>query len=93
MKNREDVGVKHLNDPKAFIEYSAYMDNVYNNIDDYNPNGNREMLSVFDDMITDIMTNKKFQAIIEELLIRCRKFDISLVFIKKSFFQFQKKSD
>ena len=93
MKKREDVGVKHLNDPKAFIEYSAYMDNVYNNIDDYNPNRNREMLSVFDDMITDIMTNKKFQAIIEELLIRCRKFDISLVFIKKSFFQFQKKSD
>ena len=93
MKKREDVGVKHLNDPKAFIEYSAYMDNVYNNIDDYNPNRNREMLSVFDDMITDIMTNKKFQVIIEELLIRCRKFDISLVFIKKSFFQFQKKSD
>ena len=42
------------------------MDDVYNNIDDYNPNRNRRILIVFDDMISDIMTNKKFQAIIKE---------------------------
>ena len=41
---------------------------------------------VFDDMIADIMTNKKFQSIIKELFIRCRKFNISLVFITQSDF-------
>ena len=57
--------MKHLNDLKAFIEYSAYMNDVYNNIDDYNPTRKRNILIVFDDMITDIMSNKKFQAIIK----------------------------
>ena len=46
---------------------------VYENIDDYNPNRKRKILIVFDDMIADIMTNKKFQAIIKELFITCRK--------------------
>ena len=46
------------------------MDNVYNNIDDYNPNRNKKILIVFDDLIADIMTNKKFQATVKELLIR-----------------------
>ena len=49
------------------------MDDVYNNIDDYNPKRKRKTLILFDDMIADIMTNKKFQAIIKELFIRCRK--------------------
>ena len=61
----EDVGIKHLNDSKAFIEYSQCMDDVYNNIDNYNPSRKREMLIVFDDMIADIMTSKIFQAIIK----------------------------
>ena len=65
IKKREDVGIKHLNDPKAFIEYSVYMDDIYSNIDDYNPNRKRKILIVFDDIIADIMTNKKFQAIIK----------------------------
>ena len=65
----EDAGVKHLNDPKAFIKYSQYMviNNImddYNNIADYNPTRNRNLLIVFDDMIADIMTNKKVEAII-----------------------------
>ena len=59
IKKREDVEIKHLNDPKVFIEYSEYMDDVYNNINYYNPNKNRKILIVFDDMIADIMTNKK----------------------------------
>ena len=63
IKRREDVGIKYLNDPKAFMDYSAYMDDVYNNINDYNPN--RKIWIVFDDMITDVMTNKIFQAIIK----------------------------
>ena len=66
------------------------MDGVYENIDDYNPNRQRKILIVFDDMIADIMTNKKFQAIIKELFIRCRKLNISLVFITQSYFSVPK---
>ena len=49
------------------------MDIVYNDTDDYNPRRKRKILTVFHDMIADIMTNKKFQAIIKELFIRYRK--------------------
>ena len=66
------------------------MDDVYENINDYNPNRRRKILIVFDDMIADIMTNKKFQAIIKELFIRCRKINISLVFITQSYFSVPK---
>ena len=84
IKKREDAGIKYLNDPSAFIEYSNTMDDVYNNIDDYNPRRKTKILIVFDDVIADIMTNKRFQAIIKELFIRCRKLNISLVFITQS---------
>ena len=67
------------------------MDDVYNNIVDYNPNKNRKILIVFDDMIANIMTNKKFQAIIKEVFIRCRKLNMSLVFITQSYFSVPKK--
>ena len=69
---REDAGIKHLNNPNAFIECSNTMDDVYENIHDYNPSRRRKILIAFDDMIADIMGNKKFQAIIKELFIRCR---------------------
>ena len=90
IKKRKDAGIKKLNDPTALIEYSNTMDNVYSNIDDYNPKGKRKVLIVFDDMIADIMTNKRFQAIIKELFIRCRKLNISLVFITQSCFSVPK---
>ena len=80
IKKHEDVGIKYCNDPNAFIECSNTMDDVYENIDNFNLNRKR-LLVVFDDMIADIMTNKKFQAIIKELLIRCRKLNFSLAFI------------
>ena len=57
------------------------MDDVNKDINDYNPKRKKKDVFVFDDMIADIMTNKKFQAIIEELFIRCRKLNISPVFI------------
>ena len=57
------------------------MDDVYINIDDYNPNRYLKNLIVFDDMIADIINNKKFQAIIKELFIKCRKLNLFLVFI------------
>ena len=86
IKKREDAGIKHLNNPNAFIECSNTMDDVYENINDYNPIRKRKKLIVFDDMIADIMTNRRFQAIIKELLILCRKLNISLVFITQSYF-------
>ena len=70
IKKRENVGIKHLNDSHAFIECSNTMDDVYENIDDYKPNRQKKILIVFDDMIADIMSNKKFQAIIKESFIR-----------------------
>ena len=91
IKKREDVGIKHLNDPKALTEHSNTMDDIHNNIDDYNPSRKRKTLILFDDMIADIMTNKKFQAIIKELFIRCRKLNIYLVFITQSYFSAPKK--
>ena len=61
IKNCENAGIKHVNDGNAFIEHSNTMDDVYKNIDDYHPNRKRKILIVFDDMIADIMTNKKFK--------------------------------
>ena len=66
------------------------MDDVYNNINDYKPNTKRKTLIVYDDMTADIMTNKKFQAIIKELFTRCRKLNISLAFITQSYFSVPK---
>ena len=85
IKKCKDAGIKHLNDPNAFIECSNTMDDVYENIHDYNSSRKRKILIVFDDMMADIMTNKKFQAIITELFIRCRKLNISLAFIAQSY--------
>ena len=67
IKKREYARIKHFSDPNAFIECSNTIDDVYENIDDYNPNRQRKILIVFD-MITDIMSNKKFQAIKNYLL-------------------------
>ena len=66
------------------------MDDIYEDIDDYNPNRKRKILIVFDDLIADIATNKKVRATIEELFIRCRKLNISLVFITQSYFSVPK---
>ena len=81
IKKRKDAGIKqmHLNDPNAFIECSNTMDDVYENIHDYNLSRKRKILIIFDDMIAHIMTNKKFQAMIKELFIRCRKFRLLLL--------------
>ena len=65
------------------------MDHIYNNADDYKPSRKRKFLIVFD-MIADIMTNKKFQAITKEIFIRCKKLNISLVFVTQCYFSVQK---
>ena len=79
-----------MNDLSALIGHSNTVDDVCNNIDDYNPKRKRKILVLFDDMIADIMTNKRFQAIIKEIFIRRRKLNISLVFITQSYFSVPK---
>ena len=59
INKREKVGLDHLNDPKDFIEYSSDMHCVYNSIENCNPNKKRKVLIVFDDMIADMINNKK----------------------------------
>ena len=59
INKREGVGMDHFNDPKAFIEYSNDMHDVYKNIDEYNPDKENKILIVFDDMIADMIHNKK----------------------------------
>ena len=90
IKKRKGVGIKLVDNPNAFIECSDTMDVVYENIHDYIPNRRRKIFIAFDDMIADIMINKKFQAIIKELFNRCRKLNISLVFIAQSYFSVPK---
>ena len=60
IKKHEDAEIKHVNNPNAFMECSNLMDNVYENINDDNLIRKRKKLIVFDDMITDIKSNKKF---------------------------------
>ena len=90
IKNRENVGLKHFNDPNAFIKCSNKMDDAYEKINDYNPKRKIEIWVVFDNMIADIMTDKKFQAIIKELFIKCRKLNSSLIFITQYYFSVPK---
>ena len=84
------MGLGHFDDPKAFIEYSNDMQDVYKNIEDYNPGKERKILIVFDDMIADMINNKKLNPIVTELFIRGTKLNISIVFIAQSFFKVPK---
>ena len=86
----EKVGIDHFNDPKAYIEYSNNMHNVYKNIDDYNPNKDNKNLIVFDDIIPDMINNTKLNSTVTELFIRSRKLNISLCFITQSYFKVPK---
>ena len=87
---REKEGLNHYDDPKAFVEYSNDMQDVYKNIEDYNPRKNRKILIVFDDMIADMINNKKLNPIATELFIRARKLNIFIVFITQSYFNVPK---
>ena len=87
---RQSTRLKHFNDSKVFIvEYSNDMHDVYENINNYNPDKENKTLIVFDDMIAD-MINKKLNSIVTELFIRGRKLNISLVFITQSYFKVPK---
>ena len=83
---REKVGIKNLKNPKAFIVYLQKIDDDYKNLEDCNPK-KRRVLTVFDDMITYTESNEKLSPIVNELFLRGRKLNISLVFISQSYFK------
>ena len=87
INKREQAGIKNLNDPHTFIEYSNDMNDVLEDINNYNKKRDKKVIIIFDDMIADIMRSEKFKAIVKELFIRCRKLNISIVFITQSFFR------
>ena len=90
INKREKVELDHFKDPRAFIQYSNDMQDVYKNIEDYNPGKKCKVLTVFDDMIADIINNKKINPVVTELFIRGRKLNISIVFITTSYFKVPK---
>ena len=90
INKRESVGLKHFNDPKAFIEYLNDTHDVYKNIVNYKLNKENKILIVFDDIIADMISNKKSNSIVTELFIRCTKLNISLVLISPSYFKVPK---
>ena len=90
INKREGIGIDHFNDPKAFIEYSNHMRHVYTNINYYNINKENKILIVFDNMIADMINNKKLNSIVTELFIRGKKLNISLALITQSNFKVPK---
>ena len=90
IKIREKVGIDHHNDPRAYIQYSNDIHNVYKNISYYNPDKENKILIVFDDMIADMINKKKLNSIVTGLFIRGRKLNISLAFITQSYFKVPK---
>ena len=90
INKREKVGLDHFDDSKAFMEYSNDIQDVYKNIEDYNPIKKRNVLIIFDDMIADMIDNKKLNTVVTELFIRGRKLNISIVFITQSYFKVPK---
>ena len=69
------------------MEYSNDMEDVYKNTEDYNPGKKRKILIVFDDMIPDMINNKKLNPVVTDLFLRGRKLNISIVFITQSYFK------
>ena len=87
INKREQAGIKNLNDPHAFIQYTDDMNDVLDDINNYNKIRDKKVLIVFDDMIGDIGYNKNFKQIIKEPVYRARKINVSIVFITQSYFR------
>ena len=81
----------YLNNSKPFIKYSNDSDDIYKNNEEYNPNKYQKILILSDDMIADMLSNKKLSPTVTALFIRGRKLNISLYFITKSYFSILKK--
>ena len=93
INKREKVGISHFNDPKSFIEYSNDMMEVYKNIEDCNPNKKRKVLIVFDDMIADMITNKKLNSVVTELLLESENLIFLLSLLQNFILKCQKMLD
>ena len=87
INKREQAGIKNLNDPHAFIEYSNEMDDVLDDINNNNKNRDTKVPTAFDDVIADIEYNKNFKRIIKELFYRALNVNVSIVFITQSYFR------
>ena len=90
IEKRKQAGLKNLNDKNAFIEYSNTMDDIYDDVEDYNKKRKRKVLIVFDDMTSHVMSDKKAQQVLKELFIRCKKLNTSLCFLNQSYFSVPK---
>ena len=88
INKREKVVLDQFKDPKAFMEYSNDMEDVYKNIENYNPRKKCKILIVFDDRIADMINNKKLNPVVTGLFIRGRK--LSFVIITQSYFKVPK---
>ena len=86
----KNTGLKHFNDCKAFIEHSNDIDDIFQKIEEYNPNKKRKILTSFYDTIADMLSNKKLNLVVTELFIKGRKLNISLAFITQSYFAMPK---
>ena len=93
ISERESTGLKHLNDPKVFVEYSNNMYDLYKNINEHNPDRENKILIVFDDMIIDMINSKKLDSIVTELFIRGRKLKFLLFLSHNYILRFQKMLD
>ena len=87
---RKKLGIKKLKNPKASIDYSQTIEDVYENLEDYNPTKKKRMVIVFDNMIADMESNKKLSPKLTELFLRGRKLNISFVFMSQSYFKVPK---
>ena len=88
IEKREQAGIKYVEDKNAFIEYSNNMDDIYDDINDYNKKRMRKVLIVFDDMILHVMSDNKAQQVLKERFIR--NLNISLCFLTQSYFSVAK---
>ena len=90
INKRESTELKHFHDSKAFIEYSNKINNLYTNIEEFNPNKKRTILITFHDKIVDMLSIEKLNSIVTELVIRGKKLIICLVVITQTYFKVPK---
>ena len=84
INGREKIGIKTLKNQKPFIDYSQTLDDVYENLEDYNSTKKMRVLIANDDMIADMESNKKLSPIITKSFLRGRKINVLIVFISQS---------
>ena len=90
INGREKIGIKTLKNKKPFIDYSQTLDDVYENLEDYNSTKKMRVLIVNDDMTADMESNKKLSPIITKSFLRGRKINVLIVFISQSYFKVPK---